>query len=34
MSQTSFKKIAEEKIQPKDFSFDKDKLRREIIDLL
>ena len=24
MSQTSFKKIAEEKIQPKDFSFDRD----------
>ena len=26
MSQTSFKKIAEEKIQPKDFSFDKDNM--------
>ena len=26
MSQTSFKKIAEEKIQPKDFSFDRDNM--------
>ena len=26
MSQTSFKKIAEDKIQPKDFAFDKDNM--------
>ena len=26
MSQTSFKKIAEEKIQPKDFTFDRDNM--------
>ena len=26
MSQTTFKKIAEDKIQPKDFSFDKDNM--------